>query len=135
MKKDLQKLLLHEREKLLTWEQPCFVPVPLHFLRKWKRGYNQSAIICQALQRVYGGEIMPILKRKINTPSQTSLTRKERKLNVKGAFMLNVKTFDKNKTYVLVDDVFTTGATLNECASVLYQHGAKDIRVFTLAHG
>lgn len=135
LKKDLLKLLLHAKEKLSRWEAPCFVPVPLHFMRKWKRGYNQSAIIAQALQRICGGEIMPILKRKINTPSQTSLTRKERKLNVKGAFMLKVKTLDTNKTYVLVDDVFTTGATLNECASVLQQHGAKDIRVFTLAHG
>ncbi len=135
LKKDLQKLLLHEKEKLSQWDSPCFIPVPLHFMRQWKRGYNQSVMIAQALHHVCGGKITPILKRKINTPSQTSLTRKERKLNVKDAFMLKVKTLDVNKTYVLVDDVFTTGATLNECASVLQRHGVKDIRVFTLAHG
>ena len=135
LKKDLIKLMLHEREKLSAWKHFCFVPVPLHFMRKWKRGYNQSYIISQALQRVCGGEIVSVLKRKINTPSQTSLTRQQRKLNVKDAFTLNVKTLDLNKTYVLVDDVFTTGATLNECASVLWQHGVEDIRVFTLAHG
>ena len=135
LKKDLIKLLLHGKEKLSSLGNPCFVPVPLHFMRKWKRGYNQSFIICQALQQVCGGEIVSALKRKINTPSQTSLTRQQRKLNVKNAFMLNVKTLDPRKIYVLVDDVFTTGATLNECASVLCRHGAKDVRVFTLAHG
>lgn len=135
LKKDLLKILSHEQEKLSSLKNTCFVPVPLHFMRKWKRGYNQSFIISQALQRICGGEIISILKRKINTPSQTSLTRQERKLNVKDAFTLNVKTFDRSKTYVLVDDVFTTGATLNECAGVLYRSGVKDIRVFTLAHG
>ena len=49
--------------------------------------------------------------------------------------MLNVKTISPKHRYVLVDDVFTTGATLNACAKVLYQAGARDIHVFTLAHG
>lgn len=109
--------------------------MPLHFVRQWKRGYNQSFLISRALQQIYGGSLTPVLKRKINTPSQTSLTQQERKLNVRDAFMLKAKTLDLDKTYVLVDDVFTTGATLSECASVLYQHGVKDIRIFTLAHG
>lgn len=135
LKHDLRKIFLHAKEKLSTLQQPCFVPVPLHFTRKWKRGYNQSLIIAQVLKQVCGGEIISALRRKINTPSQTSLTGPERKLNVKDAFVLNVKMLDLHKTYVLVDDVFTTGATLNECANVLCWHGVKDVRVFTLAHG
>ena len=133
--KDLVRLLEHEKNKLQSLQNATFVLVPLHFIRKWKRGYNQSDLIANALKTACNGTISNLLIRKINTRSQTSLTRRERKQNVEGAFTLKVKSIDPNKTYVLVDDVFTTGATLNECASVLHRHGAKDIRVFTLAHG
>lgn len=135
LKKDLVYLLEHEKTKLQALQNATFVPVPLHFIRQWKRGYNQSDVIAYALKIACNGEILHLLKRKINTRSQTSLTRSERKLNVENAFTLKVRALDPDKTYVLVDDVFTTGATLNECASVLHKHGAKDIRVFTLAHG
>lgn len=133
--KDLARLLEHENNKLQSLKNATFVPVPLHFMRKWKRGYNQSDLIANALKTACNGTISNLLRRKINTRSQTCLTQSERKQNVEGAFTLNVKSIDSNKTYVLVDDVFTTGATLNECASVLHRFGAKDIRVFTLAHG
>ena len=135
LKKDLLLLLEHEADRLESLKNATFVPVPLHFLRNWKRGYNQSEWIAKALQRYCGGEILSLLKRKINTPSQTSLTRSERKKNVENAFTLAKKTIDPEKTYVLVDDVFTTGATLNACAKVLHENGAQHIRVFTLAHG
>lgn len=133
--KDLLKMLKKEQDRVMTLNDAYFVPVPLHFLRKWKRGFNQSFFIAKALRQICQGEILDILKRKKNTPSQTSLTRKERKLNVLGAFTSNVKVLDPNKKYVLVDDVFTTGVTLNECAKVLCEKGALDVRVFTLAHG
>lgn len=132
---DIFRMLEHEAERLTVLHQSCFVPVPLHFLRKWKRGYNQSDIIAKALAKHCHGQFCNILKRKVNTSSQTSLTRSERKRNVENAFMLNVKTISPKNRYVLVDDVFTTGATLNACAKVLYQTGARDIHVFTLAHG
>lgn len=135
LKKDLYLLLEHELERLKALKSAIFVPVPLHFLRQWKRGYNQSEWIAKALQKCCGGEILSLLKRKVNTPSQTSLTRSERKKNVENAFTLAKKTIDPKKTYVLVDDVFTTGATLNACAKVLHKEGAQNIRVFTLAHG
>ena len=135
LKNDLLQLIEHEKEKLQPLQNATFVPVPLHFLRQWQRSYNQSLLIAKALKIACNGSISNVLKRKINTRSQTSLTRSERKQNVEGAFTLKVKTIDTMKTYVLVDDVFTTGATLNECASILYKHGAKDIRIFTLAHG
>lgn len=135
LKKDLCLLLEHESERLKSLKNASFVPVPLHFLRQWKRGYNQSEWIAKVLQKLCGGEILSLLKRKVNTPSQTSLTRSERKKNVENAFTLAKKTIDPQKTYVLVDDVFTTGATLNACAKVLHKNGAQNIRVFTLAHG
>lgn len=131
---DLRKIFKHKAQKLGTLNQAVFVPVPIHFIRKWRRGYNQSALIAKLLKSFCEGTYMDILSRKRNTCSQTSLTRNERKANVKDAFVLKVNNLDASKTYVLVDDVFTTGATLNECASVLYKNGARDIRVFTLAH-
>lgn len=133
--KDLQRLLEHEKERLIGLKNAVFVPVPLHFLRQWKRGYNQSEVIARALAAHCEGTCKQLLKRKTNTRSQTSLTRAERKRNVEGAFKLNVKKIDSETLYVLVDDVFTTGATLNACAQVLHAAGAKDVRVFTLAHG
>lgn len=135
LKKDLLLLFKQGNERLRTFKNASFVPVPLHFLRRWKRGYNQSEWIAKALKLYCGGEILPLLKRKINTSSQTSLTQNERKKNVKNAFMLANKTIVPEKMYVLVDDVFTTGATLNACAKVLHENGAQQIRVFTLAHG
>lgn len=135
LKRDLNLLLEHESDRLKALKNASLVPVPLHFLRKWKRGYNQSEWIAKALQKLLGGEILPLLKRKVNTRSQTSLTRSERKKNVENVFTLAKKTIDPQKTYVLVDDVFTTGATLNACAKVLHENGAQNIRVFTLAHG
>ncbi len=135
LQKDLLFLFKHEAKRLESFKNASFVPVPLHFLRQWKRGYNQSEYIAKALKKCCGGEISPLLKRKVNTPSQTSLTRSERKKNVENAFVLIKKTIDSMKTYVIVDDVFTTGATLNACARVLHENGAQNIHVFTLAHG
>ena len=133
---DLQRLFLHEKERLEDLKGAVFVPVPLHFFRKWKRGYNQSDLIANALAKHVGGRVQRLLWRKRHTPSQTSLTKAQRKGNVKGAFGLRrFAKIDMRATYVLTDDVFTTGSTLNECARVLKENGATVVRVFTLAHG
>ncbi len=134
LEKDISKLLEHEQHRLTHFKNACFVPVPLHFSRLWHRGYNQSEIIAKALQKHCHGHFAKLLIRKNNTRSQTSLTRNERKKNVENAFKLKVKNIDVQILYVLVDDVFTTGATLNECAKMLHLQGAKRISVFTLAH-
>lgn len=133
---DLRRLFEHEKVRLEGLKDAVFVPVPLHFFRQWKRGYNQSDLIANALAKYVGGSVRRLLRRKRHTPSQTNLTKAERKENVKGAFDLRrfVK-LDPRATYVLTDDVFTTGATLNECARTLKENGATFVRVFTLAHG
>ena len=133
---DLQRLFLHEKDRLRNLEGAVFVPVPLHFFRKWKRGYNQSDLIANALAKYVGGSVQRLLRRKRHTPSQTSLTKAQRKENVRGAFGLRrFAKIDPQAMYVLTDDVFTTGSTLNECARVLKESGATVVRVFTLAHG
>lgn len=133
---DLQRLFLHEMERLRNLKGAVFVPVPLHFFRKWKRGYNQSDLIANVLAKYVGGRVQRLLRRKRHTPSQTSLTKAQRKENIKNAFGLRrFAKIDPRATYVLTDDVFTTGSTLNECARVLKENGANVVRVFTLAHG
>ena len=133
---DLKRLFLHERERLEDLKGAVFVPVPLHFFRKWKRGYNQSDLIANALAKHVDGRVQRLLRRKRYTPSQTSLTKAQRQENVKGAFCLRrFAKIDPQAMYVLTDDVFTTGSTLNECARVLKENGATVVRVFTLGHG
>jgi len=110
------------------------IPVPLQKKREKERGYNQSFIIAQTLSK---GILIPIsaryLKRLGNHPPQSNLTMKERKLNVRGTFFVTNPLQIKGKTIILVDDVFTTGSTLNECARVLRHAGALQVLAITLA--
>ena len=136
LRADLQRLFMHEKARLVDLKGAVFVPVPLHFFREQKRGYNQSDLIANALAKYVGGRVQRLLRRKRHTPSQTSLTKAQRKENVRGAFGLRrFAKIDLQATYVLTDDVFTTGSTLNECARVLKESGATVVRVFTLGHG
>jgi ComF family protein len=129
-------LLLH-----FAWEQwPEFqeadliLPVPLHRRRQWERGFNQS----EMLARLLAQDVRKLFQRGLlirvrNTPSQTGLSRRQRRLNVEGAFEVRKPARVKNKACLLVDDVLTTGATLNETATVLKRWGARKILVLTLA--
>jgi competence protein ComFC len=112
--------------------------VPLHFLRRIKRGYNQADYF--ALGVISGAGLAlkfhrDIVKRKRTTKTQTTLTREDRLKNVAGAFAIPKKkqTFIKDKSVILVDDVVTTGATTAQCAAVLREAGAKSVRILSLA--
>lgn len=110
------------------------IPVPLQKMREKKRGYNQSLILAQELSRCMQIPISKnCLKRQGNRPPQSNLSMKERKLNVRGHFLVNNHKKIKKKSILLVDDVFTTGSTLNECARVLRHAGATEILAITLA--
>lgn len=101
------------------------LPIPLHPVRRKEREYNQSSQIARGL---FGDGSETILEgmliRKKYTSTQTKLTRKRRKINVKNAFKITNPQVIHGKTIVLVDDVITTGATMNECAKLLKLHGA-----------
>lgn len=103
-------------------------PVPLHPAREKERGYNQSAYIARGL---FDESKIPvaeeILIRIRQTESQTRLNREERRTNVSGAFQLLPVGNGAGKTVALVDDVITTGATMNECARVLKEGGTKRV--------
>lgn len=103
----------------------AFVPVPLHWTRLWTRGYNQAEIIAESLAKGFKAQVIPnLLKRTRRTTSQTRLDAQQRSSNVSGAFCVNSKVMDRllkqNIRHVaLVDDVFTTGATLMACYTEL----------------
>lgn len=110
------------------------IPVPLHFTRMFVRKYNQSAILARELSKQTGvkAEYKVLVKTKKTIP-QVMCDSKQRMKNVKNAFA--VKNFDliKGKRIVLIDDVFTTGATLKECAKTLKKAGAKSVDALTVA--
>jgi ComF family protein len=108
------------------------VPVPLHPRREYQRGFNQA----DDLARQLGLPVMPLLKRVVHTPSQIELPKEQRRANVKDAFALAQVTgpgFQLPGLVVLVDDVATTGATLDACARVLKSAGVKEVRAITAA--
>lgn len=112
------------------------VPVPLHRFRILRRRFNQSGLIATYLsQDAKIPTLLDGLKRVRATPIQGYLHAKERKKNVKNAFSVNPKHHDaiRNKHIVLIDDVYTTGATVSECTKVLLKGGAASVNILTLA--
>ena len=110
------------------------IPVPLHRARERERGFNQSEVLAKGISRAIGISLTKgILKRKRNTKDQTYLNAQQRAENVRGAFVVTHPKKIDGKRVILVDDVMTTGATLNECARMLLDAGAENIFAVTLA--
>lgn len=107
--------------------------VPLTFRRNYKRGYNQSRLLAKTVSKDLGIECKPLLKKLFNNPPQRTLSAKYRRGNVFGVY--DVKNMDilLDKTILVIDDVKTTGATLNNCAYVLKMYGAKSVYAATFA--
>lgn len=114
------------------------VPVPLHPRKARERGYNQALLLAAALARVAGNatRVEPLLRRVVDTQTQTAFDRRTRMANLKNAFALASRgSLNPALHYILVDDVFTTGSTLNSCARALRRAGALNIDVVTFGHG
>lgn len=110
------------------------MPVPLHRRRLRERGFNQSVILAREIARAHSIHLdFETLKRTIYTKPQTNLGRKQRSTNVKGAFEVADRERVEGKRVVLIDDVYTTGSTVGECARVLIKNGAAEVAVLTLA--
>lgn len=132
------RVLVQQAQPLKNFaEGAVLVPVPLHPRRRRWRGFNQARWVAEALAaQVEVAGIDELLLRIRDTPTQTRLSRRGREENMKNAFALRPGVvLSSGRRYVLVDDVFTTGATLNECAKVLRQAGAEHIDVASLGHG
>ncbi|MEO6786852.1 MAG: ComF family protein [Chthoniobacteraceae bacterium] len=113
----------------------AFVPVPLHHVRFREREFNQAAELATLVSQRCGIPVWNALKRTRYTSTQTKLDRAERMENLRGAFRVRHSACVKERHLVLVDDVFTTGSTVEECSRVLLRAGAASVRVITVARG
>jgi competence protein ComFC len=110
------------------------IPVPLHRRRRWERGFNQAEVVAREIGKRAGIALARNVLRKIrNAPPQTTLEREARADNVREAFAVVRKETLRGKVILLVDDVYTTGSTLGECARILLREGAAEVRAITIA--
>lgn len=110
------------------------IPVPIHNKRKWKRGYNQSSLIARKISKKL--DIMyeeNCLKKIINTAPQSKMNKEARGRNAKDVYIVKNKQKIINKNVLIFDDIYTTGATANECKKILKQNGANKVGIITIA--
>jgi ComF family protein len=116
---------------------PLVVPVPLHESKQRQRGFNQSELIARAMVKSFTESPLSldasVLRRHRVTESQTGLSRVQRRANMRGAFVVARPREIAGRDILLVDDVFTTGTTVSECARVLRRAGANRVWVVTVA--
>lgn len=114
--------------QISSWDVDYLVPVPLHQLRKTERGFNQSKYIANGISKKMKIKVRNnILRRVKYTETQTNLTLNEREKNIAEAFKVRYERTIENKSFLLVDDVITTGATIRECGKVLLDAGADKV--------
>jgi len=108
--------------------------VPMHKKREKQRGFNQAELIAKEIGKTLNLPVMPLLKKVKETQDQTALTKEERAENVKGSFVMSLAhELSSCKSCLLVDDVFTSGSTMKECAGVLRKAGYKQVWGLVLA--
>ncbi len=135
---DIETIVRGSPHFLNHLKDAVLVPVPLHARKERERGYNQSQLLAETFARAAGGRtsVACLLKRKVDTLTQTAFDRRSRRENLKNAFALAPGSrILPDQHYILVDDVFTTGSTLNSCASVLRDAGVVRLDVATFGHG
>ncbi|WP_068083953.1 ComF family protein [Polycladidibacter stylochi] len=130
----LMATLMRQNFNALVTDKSILVSVPLHPVRLWQRGYNQAELLCHQLENYSGCIHYPALKRIKNTAPQVGLTKQQRQENLQNGFKLAPQFIGlvTGQNVILVDDVFTTGATAQACAHQLHLAGARtvDLAVF-----
>ena len=135
---DMAEVFRRSPELIATVRDAILVPVPLHPRKARERGYNQAILLAEALAAAAGGttHVESLLQRVLDTQTQTAFDRRTRMANLKNAFALTRRAaLNPAHHYILVDDVFTTGSTLNSCARALRRAGALRLDVVTFGHG
>ncbi len=122
-----------ERAIPIDMEFDAVVAVPLHWRKRWDRGFNQAELLAKYIAKRRQIPLVGALRRKRATEVQASLASAGRRRNVAGAFAIRSKVAVAGKRILLIDDVMTTGATAGVCASVLKRAGAKSVSLVTLA--
>lgn len=128
-----QLLLRRFAGELLALEPQLVVPVPLHWMRRWRRGTNPAETLAQVVGRGLQLRWQGALRRVRATPPQSRLPARLRRRNVQGAFALRRRVRLSGKRVLLVDDIMTTGATVWHAAKVLRAAGAQHVLVAVLA--
>jgi ComF family protein len=133
----LAEWLIEAARRWIDWQTvDAVVPVPLHPRKKREREFNQSEYLSAALSRHFDRPVLfSQLRRVKDTVTQTALDAEQRDRNLRNAFAARQADIFPGKRLVLVDDVFTTGATLNSCARVLRRAGARSVIALTVARG
>lgn len=130
--------IIKEREKkpefIKNIKDTIIIPVPLHKKRLNWRGFNQSEELAKILAKKFSLEISTELKRIRHKKPQTQLKKQKRKENIKNCFAWSGEKI-QNKNIILIDDVTTTGSTLNECAKILKENGVDEVWGLVLANG
>ncbi len=128
------KFLLQDIDIFPLQDEDRIVPVPLHKKRLRKRGFNQAQLLAGILFPYQRRQILlSVLQRVRHTVPQTGLSGKERRMNLQKAFVVQTPEAIAERRIILVDDVFTTGTTVNECSRVLLNAGAVEVHVVTMA--
>ncbi|HOV69765.1 MAG TPA: ComF family protein [Clostridia bacterium] len=119
----------------LNWKPDMIIPVPMHKKAQRRRGFNQAELLARTIADMCNVDMMRALVKTKETPPQAGLDRKGRLKNLRGSFSMDASYDVTGKSVVIIDDVFTTGATADACAEVLYAAGAKNVNVFTFLTG
>lgn len=131
----LAKLLIKRLTNHLPSGKKVIIPIPLHYKKQMERGFNQAERLARIISRKFN---LPLetkaIKRIKETDSQANLKKKDRLKNIKGAFKIKSAKNIKGRTILLLDDVATTGTTLNEAARVLKKNGARRVWGVVIAH-
>ncbi len=111
------------------------LPVPIHKKRLNGRGYNQSELLAREISRKLKNIqfFNKLLIKTENNVAQSTLTKEERILNVKNIYKVQNNNLIKEKSIILLDDIYTTGNTVNECSRLLKENGAREIGIFTIS--
>ena len=120
-------------ERLRQGHFDVIMPVPLHPARQRERGFNQASLLAELLSAQTSIPVKPLLERTRYTTTQTALDRSERMENLHNAFRLRKNADVRGLRVLLVDDVLTTGSTLNECARILKRAGVFSVHAATAA--
>jgi ComF family protein len=127
--------MVHAGRDLIA-EADALVPVPLHWRRQWMRRFNQAALLSEVIAGLTGRKVAHTALARVNaTPQQVGLSQSERALNVQGAFRVREAEASAvaGRKLVLIDDVLTTGSTLEACTRALLRAGAAEVDVLTFA--
>lgn len=130
-----RELLRQYKDILTKWNPDLIIPIPLHSRRKRKRGYNQAQILAKELGKLMGVPVKPGYVRRIKyTEPQKQLGHKSRRSNLAGAFTIG-REFRAVHTVLIVDDIYTTGSTIDAAAEILKKSGVQKVYFLTISIG